>query len=128
MSILIVDDNQNMRRAIKLVVKDLVEQIYECEDGSVALAAYAQHLPDWVFMDIRMKHIDGLTATRQIKTAFPDARIVIVTVCHGADLREAAKAAGAYAYVIKDNLLELRQILSHLCPQQEASTNSDSLT
>lgn len=128
MRILIVDDNQNMRRAIKLVVKDLVEEIHECEDGSEALAAYAEHLPEWVLMDIRMKHLDGLTATRQIKAAFPDARIVVVTVCHGADLQEAAKVAGAYAYVVKDNLLELRQILSHLCSQQEASTNCDSLT
>ena len=112
MSILIVDDNRNMRRAIKLAVKDLVDEIYECKDGSEALTAYAAHLPDWVFMDIRMKHLDGLTATRQVKAVFPDARIVIVTVFNGADLREAAKTAGAYAYIVKDNLLELRDFLS----------------
>jgi CheY-like chemotaxis protein len=128
MSILIVDDNQNMRRAIKLVVRDLVEDIYECDDGSQALAAYAAHLPEWVFMDIRMKKIDGLTATRQLKATYPDARIVIVTVCHGDDLRQAAREAGAYAYVVKDNLLELRQILSHLCSGQEVSGNCQPVT
>jgi CheY-like chemotaxis protein len=114
MSILIVDDNQNMRRAIKLVVTGLVEEIYECSDGAEALKAYTSHRPDWVFMDIRMKKTDGLTATRQIKAAYPDAKIIIVTVCHGEDLQEAARAAGAYAYVVKDNLLELRQILGTL--------------
>jgi CheY-like chemotaxis protein len=128
MSVLIVDDNQNMRRAIRLVVKDLFEEIYECGDGSQALAAYASQLPDWVFMDIRMKETDGLTATRQIKAAFPDARIIIVTVCHGDDLREAAQEAGAYAYVVKDNLLELRQILSHKGSGQQASSNNESET
>jgi CheY-like chemotaxis protein len=101
-----------MRRAISLVVKDLAGEISECGDGSQALAAYADHLPDWVLMDIRMKQTDGLTASRQIKTAFPDARIVVVTVCKGNDMREAARASGACAYVVKDNLLELRRILT----------------
>lgn len=126
MNILIVDDNQKMRRVIQLVVRDLVEEVYECEDGAQALVSYAAHLPDWVLMDIRMKQVDGLTATRQIKAVFPDARIIIVTVYHGDDIKEAARTAGACAYVVKDNLLELRQILSHLCSQQETSTNCES--
>lgn len=112
MSVLIVDDNQKMRRAIRLVVKDLVEDTYECGDGAEALKAYSLHLPEWVFMDIRMKNMDGLTATRQIKAAYPDAKIIIVTVCDGADMKEAAHVAGAYAYVVKDNLLELRELLN----------------
>jgi CheY-like chemotaxis protein len=108
---LIVDDSAEMRRAIRLIVKDLAGKITECSEGSEALPAYAEHLPDWVLMDIRMKQVDGLAATRQIKTAFPAAQIIIVTVCKGEDMREAAQAAGACAYVVKDNLLELRQIL-----------------
>ena len=38
-----------------------------------------QHRPDWVLMDIKMKEMDGLMATMQIKAAFPEARIIIVT-------------------------------------------------
>lgn len=112
MDILIVDNNKAMRRVIRLIVTDLVGEIYECGDGSEALAAYAAHLPDWVLMDIRMKNMDGLRATRELKAAYPDACIIIVTVCAGEDMRAAARAAGAAAYVVKDNLLELRQILS----------------
>ncbi|MBI3651276.1 MAG: response regulator transcription factor [Acidobacteria bacterium] len=111
MSLLIVDDSPEMRRAIRLVVADLVAEISECADGSQALTAYAERRPDWVLMDIRMKQMDGLAATRQIKAVFPEARIIIVTVCKGEDMREAARLAGAYAYIMKDNLLELRQIL-----------------
>ena len=96
---------------IRPIPKDLVGDIHECGDGSEAPAAYAEHLPDWVLMDIRMR-TDGLASTRQIKAAFPDARIVIVTVCKGNDMRETAREAGASAYVVKDDLLELRQILS----------------
>ena len=111
MSILIVDDSAKMRRAIRLVVCDLAGKIIECADGAEALAAYAEHLPDWVLMDIRMKQTDGLTATRQIKAAFPNAQIIVVTVCKGDDMREAAHLAGACAYILKDNLLELRPLL-----------------
>jgi two-component system response regulator DegU len=109
-SALIVDDSPEMRRTIRHVINDLAGAMIECSDGSEALAAYAEHLPDWVLMDIRMGRGDGLTATRTIKAAFPEARIVIVTVCRGEDMREAARVAGACAYVMKDNLLELRQI------------------
>ena len=55
-------------------------------------------------MDIRMKDIDGLTATRAIKRAFAGARIVIITSYDELSLREEAAAAGACAYLIKDNL------------------------
>lgn len=110
-NILIVDDSSNMRRAIALAVKDIAGQIHECSDGSEALAAYARHLPDLVLMDIRMKKIDGLTATRKIKAVFPDAIVIVVSTCDGNDMKEAARAAGASDYVAKDNLLELRQIL-----------------
>jgi CheY-like chemotaxis protein len=111
MNILIVDDSAKMRQAIRLVINDLAGEISECTDGSEALAAYTYYLPDWVLMDIRMQTTDGLTATRQIKAAFPDARIVVVTISEGKDMRDAARAVGACAYVVKDNLLELRQIL-----------------
>ena len=109
--ILIVDDSEAMRRAIKLVLEGMAAQIYECSDGSEAIVEYSIHLPDWVLMDIRMKEIDGLTAIKQIKRVFPNARIIVVTISKGDDMREAARSAGACAYVVKDNLLELRQIL-----------------
>ncbi len=111
MNILIVDDSADMRRMIRLVVKDLFDEVYECNDGAAALAAYREHRPDYVLMDIRMKEMDGLAATRLIKAAFPEAKIIIVTVCLGDDMREAARAAGASHYVVKDDLLELRHIL-----------------
>ena len=111
MTILIVEDNEPMRQMIKELVGDLTEGFTECGDGSQALEAYRQYRPNWVLMDIKMKEMDGLVATRQIKAAFPEARIIIVTGYDDARLREAAHSAGASAYVNKENLLELRQIL-----------------
>jgi CheY-like chemotaxis protein len=111
MTILIVEDNKPMRELLKKLVRDLTEDFTECEDGSQAFGAYQQCHPDWVLMDLKMKEVDGLAATRQIKAAFPEARIIIVTGYNDARLRAAAQRAGACGYVYKENLLELRRIL-----------------
>ncbi len=111
MILLIVDDNQQMRRLIRSVVGDMAEAITECCDGSLALAAYAESLPDWVLMDIRMPQVDGITATRQLKSSYPQAHVCIVTDYEDRELREAAREAGAEGYVVKEDLLRLRQVL-----------------
>ena len=112
MILLIVDDNQQMRRLIRSVVGDMAEAITECCDGSLALAAYAESLPDWVLMDIRMPQLDGITATRQLKSTYPQAHICIVTDYEDRELRDAARDAGAEGYVVKEDLRKLRQILA----------------
>ena len=109
--VLIVEDDRPMRELIKRLVGDLVDSFCECSDGTDALAAYESHRPDWVLMDIRMKDVDGLAAAQQITTAWPGARVVIVTSYNDVSLRDAARQAGACGYVLKDNLLEIRRWL-----------------
>jgi CheY-like chemotaxis protein len=111
MKMLIVEDNAVMRRLLRSLLAGLTEEIHECTDGSQALAAYRQFLPDWVLMDIEMPELDGLAATRQLLAAFPDARVVIVTQHDNAKFREAAFRSGACGFVAKDNLLELRTLV-----------------
>ena len=112
MKILIVEDNPKMRQLIRRVVDDFSSEVYECADGAVALSAYTRHLPVWVLIDIDLPHLDGLEATRQIIIDFPDAHILMVTNYDDARLRKAAADAGACGYVLKDNLLEVRQWLA----------------
>jgi|SRR5882724_4107706 len=111
MKILIVDDNPRVRWLIKTILEDIVDQFYECVDGTGALEAYTMSRPDWVLMDIKMSQMDGIVATKQITTAFADARVMIVTDYDDADLRNAATDAGACGYVIKEELHSLRAIL-----------------
>jgi DNA-binding NarL/FixJ family response regulator len=59
-----------------------------------------------------MKELDGISATRQIKAAFPDAQIIMITDYDDPKLREAARRAGACEYILKENLLDVRRILS----------------
>jgi CheY-like chemotaxis protein len=109
--ILIVDDSDDMRRTMKALLADLASQIHECSDGTSAVAAYREHRPDWVLMDIEMNDVDGITATREIMSADPLAKVIMVTNYAESELREAARSAGAIAYVLKDDLLELVRLL-----------------
>ncbi len=112
LSLLIVDDDRQMRSLICSIVADLADSITECGDGVEAQACYAEHHPDWVLMDMMMPKMNGLAATRQIIAFDPATRIVIVIGHESQSLREAARNAGACAYVSKDNLLDLREILT----------------
>ena len=115
MMLLIVDDHAAMRRLMRRLISDLADQIEECADGEEVLAAYEQHHfsgADWVLMDVEMGKMAGLTATRQLRAAHPEARIIIVTKHNDDQLRAAAFQHGACGFVPKENLLELRALLT----------------
>jgi two-component system NarL family response regulator len=111
LSLLIVDDHAPMREVIRSLVSSFATEINECSDGGTVLEAYRRHRPDWVLMDIQMPHVDGLKATTQLCAAFPQARVIMVTDHAHPSLRAAAQRAGAVAYVVKENLLVLLQIV-----------------
>jgi len=114
MKLLIVDDHTAMRQMIRRITSDLAECIEECADGAEALAAYEAHhfgAADWVLMDVEMAGLDGLSATRQLHAAHPEARVIIVTKHNDDATRTAAFKSGACGFVLKDNLLELRALV-----------------
>jgi DNA-binding NarL/FixJ family response regulator len=114
MRLMIVDDNARVRRMIAEVAALPAGDVIECSDGAQALPAYLQHRPDVVLMDIALGNMDGIAAAGQILGADPAARVVMVTDYDGEELREAAQAAGACGYVLKENLFELRGLLQRL--------------
>ena len=111
MLIQIVDDNANMRKTIKSVFGGLQADFIESSDGDEAVRQYALRRPDLVIMDIKMQRIDGIAATRAIRGESPGARVVIITQYNDDQLRAAAREAGAFAYVLKDDLSVLPGLL-----------------
>ena len=105
--ILIADDSPRMRETIRMMLVDTGLDFVECADGTEVLELYREHKPDWVLMDIRMGTMDGIAATREVTSAFPSARVIIVTNYNDVFLRAEAEEAGAVGYVLKDDLSQL---------------------
>jgi len=112
LSVLIVDDNVKMRSMIAEIVKSKTKKVFECTDGIDALGEYSVHQPDWVLMDVKMKRMDGLTATELVHKYFPKAKIMIISQDDTPEIRQAAHHAGASAFVPKENLLEILDTLN----------------
>lgn len=96
---------------IRTIVQPLACDICECSDGADAAATYGRERPDIVLMDIRMRDVNGITATKQIRAMDPKAKVVIVTAFDDSDLWQAGMQAGACAWVLKDDLTSLTQLL-----------------
>ena len=96
-TVLIVDDERTFGEALQVALgreKDL--RIVEiATDGSQAVRAADEHHPDVVLMDVAMPGMSGIEATRRIKEADPDARIVILSGHDDDHLLARAVAAGA---------------------------------
>jgi len=112
MRVLIVDDNEHVRRTIRAVLAGLATEIDECADGDEVLARFESFAPQWVLMDVRMSRMDGIGATEMLLAAHPEARVIVVSDYDQADVRCAARKAGAEGYVAKRDLLDLRTLLT----------------
>ena len=112
MKVMIVDDNAEMRGLIRTMLAGVAIEFVECADGGEAVAAYGTERPDWAVMDVAMKTMDGLTATRLITSNFPGSHILVVTHHNNPKLRESAREAGAEGFLLKEDLMQLRSLLS----------------
>lgn len=102
--VILVDDQVLFREGIAqlLATQDDVRVVAEAGDGQQALDLALSYRPDLVLMDINMPRMDGLEATRRIKEALPETRIIMLTVSEtDDDLFEAIKA-GADGYLLKN--------------------------
>jgi DNA-binding NarL/FixJ family response regulator len=111
MKLLIVDDNAEMRTMIKSIVANPDDVISECSDGSMVVSTFREERPDVVLMDLQMKEVNGILATRSLKKEFPDAIVIIVSNYREEEFRDEAKEAGALSYFTKDNLISLKQFI-----------------
>ena len=112
MTLLIVDDNAETRRLLRVLCQSLSADIHEAADGEAAINACAQHHPDCVLMDVRMHPMNGLRATKTIRQQWPKISVFIVTNQDDPETHLAATEAGAAAFFSKDNLVDIPQLLA----------------
>jgi DNA-binding NarL/FixJ family response regulator len=108
--VLITDDRLATRKGLRalMLTQPDIQVIGEVANGEKAIEFIKEEKPDVVIMDAYMPVMDGLEATRIIKSNWSEIRVVILTL-HD-DIREEAFAAGADAFLIKgcppDNLIQ----------------------
>jgi two-component system, NarL family, response regulator NreC len=101
--ILIVDDHEIVRKGLRSLVESCpqLEICGEAADGIEAVEATVRLAPDIVVMDISMPKVNGLDATKQIREKVPRTRVLILSQHDSSQMVNAAKQAGAVAYIAK---------------------------
>ena len=105
--ILVVDDHPLLREGVKATLDNEVDidVVAEASNGRQAVEAFRVHRPDVVLMDIQMPEMNGIDAIAEIRTAYPTARIVVLTTYKGDVNALRALRAGAVGYLLKGELM-----------------------
>ncbi|MFC0186830.1 response regulator [Fictibacillus aquaticus] len=101
--VLLVDDHEMVRIGVSayLSAQPDIEVVGEAENGKVAVELALEHRPDVILMDLVMDVMDGIEATRQITSLWPEARIIVVTSFLDDEKVYPALEAGATSYMLK---------------------------
>jgi DNA-binding NarL/FixJ family response regulator len=102
--VMLVDDHRLFREGLRslLATATDVEVVAQAADGAEALRLAALVKPDVVLMDLKMPTMDGVAATRSLRTTLPQCRVVALTTFEDDELVFDVLRAGAAGYVLKD--------------------------
>lgn len=102
--IIIVDDHQLFREGVKRILdfEDTFEVVAEGDDGSDVVNLYTQHMPDVVLMDINMPVKNGVDATADLIAAYPDAKVIMLSIHDDESYVTHALKSGALGYMLKE--------------------------
>ncbi|MEB3367335.1 response regulator transcription factor [Saccharopolyspora mangrovi] len=106
--VLLVDDQELVRSGLRRILrrKDGFAVVGECADGAEVEAAAAAERPDVVVMDLRMKHVDGIEATRRLQATADPPPVLVLTTFDDDQLLSGALRAGASGFLLKDSPAE----------------------
>jgi len=100
--VLIVEDNELMRKTIRAFLSDLgAEIVGEAIDGNEAVQAYDKHRPDITLLDIELPGKSGTEVLQEIIGREPTAYIVMLTAVSDMSVADACIEAGAQSYIRK---------------------------
>ncbi len=99
--ILVVDDEQNARSALRTILAEEGYEIREAVNGEEALSLLSEFAPDLVLCDVRMPKMDGLTLLRTAKAQGSEAVFVMMTAYAAVETAVEAMRAGAENYLVK---------------------------
>jgi DNA-binding NarL/FixJ family response regulator len=101
--VLIVDDHAFIRRGVQSILQSFPEWVMcgEAGDGTDAVRLAEELNPDVVLMDVTMPGMNGIDATRIIRKAHPQMKIVLLTLHESSEILRNGFRAGANGYLLK---------------------------
>ena len=121
-TVMIVDDNDDVRDVLRLQLQMLGYRVLEAADGQEAIELVQSEVPNLILMDLEMPRVDGFEATRLIRQNTMESAPVIIalTAMGGLEIKKRALAAGCDDYVLKPiAMTELSLLLAkHRIPQE----------
>ncbi|WP_405150172.1 response regulator transcription factor [Sphaerisporangium sp. NBC_01403] len=102
--VLLVDDDALVRAGLSMMLDGIhgITVVGEAADGDEVLAATDAHAPDVVLMDLRMPRVDGITATRRLRSRRHPPEVIVLTTFDTDENILHALRAGASGFLIKD--------------------------
>ncbi|MCA9561948.1 MAG: sigma-54-dependent Fis family transcriptional regulator [Myxococcales bacterium] len=107
--ILIVEDNDTVRDGVERVIRRMGHRTHTAAEGVQGLEAYRRAKPDIVITDLKMEPVDGMTVLREVRSADPEALVVIITAHGTIKLAVEAMKEGAFDFIEKPFPADLLQ-------------------
>jgi DNA-binding NarL/FixJ family response regulator len=106
--IVMADDHRMFREGLRnlLEKEEDFEIIGEADNGRTALKLAAELLPDVVLMDVNMKDLNGIEATRQIMSKFPSVKVIGLSMHSARQFVTEMLSAGVKGYLLKESTIE----------------------
>ena len=104
-TVIIADDHMIVRDGLRSLLEKQpdIEVVAEADNGRTALKHVQQLSPNVIIMDIGMRELNGIDATRQIISKFPDAKILALSMYSDKQFSKGMLKAGASGYMLKDS-------------------------
>ncbi len=125
MNVLLIDDDSNLRKSIRLALETMKHQVTEARDGAQAQELLAHGLYDVAFLDLRLGHEKGLDLLLPLLRLAPGLPIVVITAYATIDIAVEAMRRGAVDFlpkpftpdeirIVLDRVARLRRLQSHV--------------
>ena len=99
--VLVVDDEPQITRVLRTVLTSQGYQVQTAGEGQAALANFNEWHPELVITDLFMPRMDGLEATKRLRTICPETHVIVLSGLDEDDVAQQAREAGAHAYLQK---------------------------
>jgi two-component system, NarL family, response regulator NreC len=106
--IMLAEDHAILRAGLQSLIErqEDMEIVGQAENGRIAVDLAAELRPDVVIMDVTMPDMNGIEATRLIRAANPDIKVIALSAFDKPDFVMGMVGAGASGYLLKDNLFD----------------------